>query len=399
MRGRLLILIGLIILVVVIGGFLLLSNGVLNPAGTVVNNDPNANLDGTQVRVDVNATQAPTPTPIPLVEIVYALQNLPRGYRFPASIEEMENIVGYIGWPEAILPFNAIRRDEGGLELLINQIARTDISREQPILSNLLVEDLLSIAAVGSDAAAILPSDRVAVSMPMDRITSVAYAVQDGDRVDIILSMLFIDVDDTFQSITPNNITLISISPENGTTFAGPFAGRIDNTGLGPAVIGPQERQRPRLATQRTIQDALVVHVGEFPLDGRFIGELPTPTAVPVTEEAGDGGGESTPVPTATPIPPPNIITLGVTPQEAVAIVWAIDSRLPITLALRSVSDRSITSTSPVSLDYMLSQYNVSVPARRDYALEPAIRSIRQLLVGDIVDLGGSFNQAPAAQN
>jgi Flp pilus assembly protein CpaB len=395
MRGRLLILIGLIILVLVIGGFLLFNN-VLNTAGDVANNVIDTALQGTPINDNVNATQAPTPTPIPLVEIVYALQNLPRGYRFPASIEEMENIVGYTPWPEAALPFNAIRRDQGGLELLINQIARTDISREQPILSNLLVEDLLSIAAVGSDAAAILPSDRVAVSMPMDRITSVAYAVQDGDRVDIILSMLFIDVDDTFQSITPNNITLITVSPENGTSFAGPFAGRIDNTGLGPAVIGPQERQRPRLATQRTIQDALVVHVGEFPLDGRFIGELPTPTPVPVTEEAADGGGnQTTPVPTITPVPPPNIITLGVTPQEAVAIVWAIDSRLPITLALRSVSDRSITSTSPVSLDYMLSQYNVSVPARRDYALEPAIRSIRQLLVGDIVDLGGSFSETP----
>jgi len=40
-----------------------------------------------------------------------------------------------------------------------------------------------------------------AVSIPIDRITDIAYAVQDGDRVDIIMSMLFVDVDEIFQSL------------------------------------------------------------------------------------------------------------------------------------------------------------------------------------------------------
>ncbi|MBL8154979.1 MAG: hypothetical protein JNM70_12420 [Anaerolineae bacterium] len=381
MRGRLLILIGLIILVAVIAVFLL-NSGILNPPPTPVVQD------GTVVvQPPPGATLAPTPTPIPLVRIVQALQNLPRGFRFPDQIEELENIVGYALWPEEAVPFNALREDQGGLEQVLGKIARTDIFREQPILSTLMVDDLEQIAAVGSDAAAVLPNGLVAVALPMDRTTSVAYAVQDGDRVDLIISMLFVDVDEVFQSITPNKITLFQITDQGIETQAG-IEGRPEQSTIGPVIIGPSERQRPRLVTQRTIQDALVVHVGEFPLDGKFIGELPTPTPVPATAEAGGGGGTAgTPVaPTA--IPKPDIVTLGVTPQNAVVIVWAIESRLPVTMALRSAGDTSRTPTQQVTMDYVMSEFRIDLPARRDYSIEPAIRSIRQLLAGNFIGLG-----------
>ncbi|MCA0452510.1 MAG: hypothetical protein LCI00_00870 [Chloroflexi bacterium] len=379
MRGRLLILIGLIVLLAVVAIVVILPS--LQPTTPVVTDN------GEVVQQNPNATAAPTPTPIPLVRVVQALQNLPRGYRFPNSIQELENIVGYATLPEETVPFNAIKEQDGGLEKVLGKIARTDVFREQPILSTYLVTDLTSLAAVGSDAAAVLPSDRVAVSLPMDRITSVAYALQDGDRVDVIISMLFIDVDEVFQSITPNLVTLFTRT-EEGIQIQDPIGGRIDQSSIGTVIVGPAERQRPRLVTQRTIQDALVVHVGEFPLDGRYLGELPTPTPVPATEEAG-GGGNTTPAPTITPVPPPNIVTLGVTPQYAVVLVWAIDAKLPVTLALRSVNDRSTQQTAPVTLDYMMQEFRIDVPARRDYTIEPAVRSIRQLVTGDIIDIAG----------
>lgn len=379
MRGRLLILIGLIVLLAVIAVVVILPS--LNQPTPVA---PNT---GDVVQQNPDATAAPTPTPIPLVRVVQALQNLPRGYRFPNSIQELENIVGYATLPEETVPFNAIKEQDGGLEKVLGKIARTDVFREQPILSTYLVTDLTSLAAVGSDAAAVLPSDRVAVSLPMDRITSVAYGLQDGDHVDVIISMLFIDVDEVFQSITPNLVTLFTKTDE-GIQLQDAIGGRIDQSSIGTVIVGPAERQRPRLVTQRTIQDALVVHVGEFPLDGRYLGELPTPTPVPATEEA-DGGGNTTPAPTATPVPPPNIVTLGVTPQYAVVLVWAIDAKLPVTLALRSVNDRSTQQTAPVTLDYMMQEFRIDVPARRDYTIEPAVRSIRQLVTGDIIDLAG----------
>lgn len=378
MRGRLLILIGLILLVAVLAVFLL-NSGVLNPPPTPVVQD------GTVVvQPPPGATLAPTPTPIPLVRIVQALQNLPRGFRFPDQIQELENIVGYALWPEEAVPFNALREDQGGLEQVLGKIARTEIFREQPILSTLLVDNLVQIAAVGSDAAAVLPNGLVAVSLPIDRTTSVAYAVQDGDRVDLIISMLFVDVDEVFQSITPNKVTLFQITDQGIETQAG-IEGRPEQSTIGPVIIGPSERQRPRLVTQRTIQDALVVHIGEFPLDGKFIGELPTPTPVPATAEAGGTAGTPPPPPTA--IPKPDIVTLGVTPQNAVVIVWAIESRLPVTLALRSAGDTSRTSTQQVTMDYVMSEFRIDLPARRDYSIEPAIRSIRQLLAGNFIGL------------
>jgi Flp pilus assembly protein CpaB len=389
MRGRLLILIGLILLLVlVVAGFFLFQGGL---GGTPAPVDPNA----TGV-VDENVPQEPTATLIPFVNVVRVVQNIPRGYRFPDNIEELlsQGVVDYFPWPESALPFNALTEEESGLEEVLGKVARVDLFREQPLLSNYLVDDLLQLGATGSDAAALLPSDRVAVTIPIDRVTSVGYAIQPGDRVDILLSMLFVDVDEIFQTISPNSISLLSVAPEGGGfTFTAPIPGRPEVTTLGQGVVIPSENQRPRLVTQRTIQNAIVVHVGDFPLDGRLIGEPPTPTPVPA-EQADDGDANTTPPPPPTPIPPPDIVTLGVSPQEAVMLTWAIEARLPLSLALRSVTNVAVQLTEPVTLDYVMSTYAISVPARRDYTIEPAIRSIRRLLAGEEIQLNSGTSGA-----
>lgn len=370
-RMRLLIVFAiLIVLVAVVVAFLLpqLTGQIAPQPGSNNTGQPVAQ----QPRNDI-----PTPTPLEVVQIVIAVQDLPRGFRIPP------NAVTLGPYPKDLAPFNAVT----DLEEVIGKIARTDIYREQPILSNLIVEDLTSIADVGSDAAAILPSNLVAVSLPIDRITSVAYAVQDGDRVDLIMSMLFVDVDEIFQSIVPNRITLFNIAQDGTINFLQAVEGRPDTTTFGPVIIGPSERQRPRLVTQRTIQDAFVVHVGNFPANGRFIGLPPTPTPVPQEQQQQQTGARGTPPPaTATPAPP-DIITLGVPPQEAVVITWAVEARIPITLALRSATDTSRVPTDPVTMDYIMNEYNITLPVKRNYAIEPAIRSIRQLIAGDEISL------------
>jgi Flp pilus assembly protein CpaB len=383
MRGRLLILVGLIILLVVIVLVVVVNGGV----GGGGNPPPPAATDaGTGQVVDV-PTAGPTPTPIPFVNIAIVLQNLPRGYRFPNKIDELKNVVNYAPWPESAVPFNALKESEGGLETLLGKVARTDLFREQPMLTTLVVDDLTQIANVGSDVAAVLPPDRVAVALPVDRVTSVAYGIADGDRVDILVSMLFVDVDPAFQSISPNNITLVNTNPTDGSIqFIQPITGRPDVISLGQAIIGPSERQRPRLVSQRTIQDAIVIHVGDIPVDGKFIGKPPTPTPVP-QDQTDQGGGNGTPPPPPTPIPRPDIVVLGVSPQEAAVITWAIEARLPLTLAIRSAQDTSRGTTTPVTLDYLLSTYNITVPAKKDYTIEPAIRSIRQLLAAPTISI------------
>jgi pilus assembly protein CpaB len=233
----------------------------------------------------------------------------------------------------------------------------------------------------------------------MDRLTSVAYALQPGDRVDIIVSFLFVDIDEQFQSILPNTINLISIAedPDTGdlvlSTDGVDVGGRFETISISginwPVVQRPREEPRPRLLTQRTIQDALVIRVGNFPLDGRLFGDVATPT-IEVPEEQTTTRQQAaneapTPLPTAQPLP--DIVTLAVTPQDAVIITWLIEARIPITFALRSASDTSRVPTDPVTLDYIMSEYGIAVPEKREFSIQPAIRSIRQLIGGEAIEV------------
>jgi Flp pilus assembly protein CpaB len=339
--------------------------------------------DGTQVVVQQpNATPLPTATPMVFVDLVIAVQEISRGQVIPP------NAVAVLPWPQQSLPFNGVTN----LEDVVGRIARTDIFREQPILTNMIVDNLTGLARVGSDAAAVLPSGLVAVSLPMDRLTSVAYAVQDGDRVDLIISLLFVDVDEAFQSLVPNRITLFRITEEGDINFLEGIEGRPDSTTLGPVIVSPSERQRPRLVTQRTVQDALVVHVGNFPPDGRFIGVPPTPTPIPEEEE--EVGQGTPPPPTPTPARP-DIITLGVTPQDAVVLTWLIEARIPVTLALRSATDTSRVPTDPVTLDYLMTTFGIPLPGKTEFTIEPAIRSIRQLIAGEEISLADASSTNP----
>lgn len=369
-RFRIILILAILILLVVVVVAVVLPSLNQPPTPPTVTTD-----EGDVVAAQVNATPLPTATPMVFRDIVIAVQELPRGFRIPP------NAVAVRPWPEESAPFNGVTN----LEDVVGKIARTDIFREQPILSNMVVDDFTSLARVGSDAAAILPNGLVAVSLPVDRLTSVGYAIQDGDRVDVIMSMLFVDVDEAFQSLVPNELTLFRITEDGNINFLEGIEGRPDSTALGSVIVGPSERQRPRLVTQRTIQDALVVHVGNFPPDGRFIGVPPTPTPVPEEEE--EVGQGTPPPPTPTPTRP-DIVTLGVTPQDAVVLTWMIEARVPVTLALRSTQDTSRVPTNEVTLDYIMTEFGIELPGKRPYTIEPAIRSIRQLLAGDEIALG-----------
>lgn len=329
--------------------------------------------------------QVATPTPIPVVEIVVSVQDIPRGLQIPP------NAVVLRPWPEESAPSQGITN----IEDVIGKRARTDIFREQPILSSMVVDDLTSLANVGSDLAAILPTNRVAVALPIDRITSVAYAIQPGDRVDIIISLLFVNVDTTFQSIEPNALNLLVDGGDGSFSIASGLPGRIDTIPAGrfgtlDVLVVPREEPRPRLVTQRTIQDALVMWSGDFPLDGRLFLAAATPTPVPPPDEEEAAPAEREDEVPPTPVPlRPDIITLAVSPQDAVVLTWFVEAKLPITFALRSATSASQVETEPVTLDYILNNFNISVPDRFSYSIEPAIRSIRQLYTGSQIQLSG----------
>jgi hypothetical protein len=130
--------------------------------------------------------------------------------------------------------------------------------------------------------------------------------------------------------------------------------------------IVPSEAQRPRLVTQGIIQDVLVLHVGDFGEDKPEVIEA-TPTADPAAEA-------TAPQPTSTPLPP-DIITLVVSPQDAIVLNYVnrLAERYPqdlqMTFALRSAGDTSRIDTEAVTLSYMFETYNIALPAKLNYGL------------------------------
>jgi len=363
-----------VVLVVALGAvaFLLFQLHIIG--GPATSGDTSGN--GQTVEV---GTPIPTNTPITLVTVVIALQPLPRGIKIPA-----EGALAEVQWPIQMAPQNAIQ----SVKQAVGKIARTDIAVEEPILSTVLVNDLAQLASIGSDASLVLPPNYGAVAIPVDRLSDVAYAVQDGDCVDIVASFLFIDVDAEFQSIKPNKITLVNVT-QGGLTFLSNLSGRIESTSLGvPSIVSPAEVQRPRLVTRQVISGALIIHTGTFPLNGRYIGIAPTPTPIPDQNTSSDQATKGPPPPT--PVPPyPDIMTLGVPLQDAVTITWFVQAKIPMTLILRSVKDKcQAVTTQAVTFSYLLDNYGIKNPDKLPYSLEPALRSIRQVQAGSDV----SFN-------
>jgi len=202
----------------------------------------------------------------------------------------------------------------------------------------------------------------------------------------------------------PNAVFLTSINAENNTfTLVGPYNGRSETLPYGilgamPVMIVPSEWPRPRLTTQMTIQNALVVYVGDFPENGRiFGGSEPTPVPLPTDVEPVEEEPAGTGTPRATAAPPrPDIISLAVSPQEAVTMTYFVESKIPITFALRPANETGTQSTQQVTLEYIMGTYAIDVPARRPYGVEPAIRSIRQLIASQTIELRDS--DTPASQ-
>ncbi len=368
MNRRVLILLLLIVVVIVIGAAVFLSQG----GGGGATPAPGGG----------GVAQQPTPltTSVPLTQIVVAIQELPRGIKIP-----LEGAVDLRPWPVNAVPARAITDPRQ----VVGKIARTDIAREEPIVDTLLVDDLKDIAKSGSDAAAVIPSGLRMISIPMDRLTGLAYGVQDGDYVDVIVSFLFVDVDPNFQSKKPNKLTIVHVATDGTITLQPAIEGELVPSQFGAntfLVSSPNEEQRPRLLTQTTVQAAYVIHVGTFPLDGHFINR-PAPPPTPTQAEGAPTPQQQQPTPTP---PFPDIISLAVSPQDAVVLAWAIEARIPITLTLRNVRDTQPAQTTSVTLQYMIENYNIAQPPALPYALEPALRSIRRLIIGNEISLNPS---------
>jgi pilus assembly protein CpaB len=232
--------------------------------------------------------------------------------------------------------------------------------------------------------------------------------------VNVIVTMMFVDLDPDFQSVLPNrNIGVLAPGTGTGsltgtagqTTGGGEQGGATSEdsggtaaeiqtsalvavSGGGGGLIGratsdpilgqtfyqvPTEEQRPRMVTQNLLQDAVVLQVGNF----SYQDEEAQPTPVPEQAE-----GQAA----AAPPPPPDVITLIVTPQDAITLNYLLFSGARLSLALRASQDDTRVQTESVTLQFLLEQYNIAVPAKLPTGLQPAIRILTQpVLTNDIV--------------
>lgn len=334
--GRLLLFVVLIVVILGAVGFLFLGGGGLG------------------------SSQA-TPTP-PLVTIVIAGQPIQR------DDEIVPEALSSIPFPQDQLTSQMITNPNE----IVGLFAKYPLAQGIPITRDML-SDRPGLLQPGSEAARVIPPGLTAISIPISRLSSVAYAIQDGDRVNVIVTTNFVDVDSNFQTNLPNFTAVVTgtgFLPETLPVLTtnvfsdGPptTQGRaeIDPT-LGQAFyVVPSELQRPRLVSQMLLQDIQVLHVGNFllPDDEPQQGQQPTPTPTPSA-----GGQVAT-----TSGQAPDIITLIVTPQDAVTLTYLMYSGARLNLTLRAPDDPSRVETEAATLQYLLSQYAIPVPAKLPYA-------------------------------
>jgi pilus assembly protein CpaB len=186
--------------------------------------------------------------------------------------------------------------------------------------------------------------------------------------------LLLVDVDPDLQTRLPNDIALLSVDPTTNALSvhvvtggnASPQGATGFETVLGqPFYVVPSEAQRPRLVSQTVLQNITVLHVGNFFYTDANGNEVTNAYGATITDANG--------VTTETITDPPDIITLIVTPQDAITLNYLVYAGSKLTLALRSSGDDSTVTTQAVTLEYLLTTYDIPVPAKLPYGLQPRI--------------------------
>jgi pilus assembly protein CpaB len=140
----------------------------------------------------------------------------------------------------------------------------------------------------------------------------------------------------------------------------------FDSTLGQPIYVLPSEAsQRPRIVSQTVLSNRIILNVGDFPLIDEEGNEI---DLHPVTY---DETGAAVTAPRY-----PDLVTLIVTPQEAVTLNFLIYSGAQLTLALRSPTDAEVIETNSVTLNYFMNTYSVPLPDKLPYGITPSINEL-----------------------
>jgi Flp pilus assembly protein CpaB len=337
------------------------------------------------------SAQPVVPTPM-MQDIVVVIQPVKRGTALT------EAMLGTVAYPQEDMVEGLFYTD---LQDVVGKRAQFDLQPGTPVTPS-----LLSAGTQGSFISFDIPPGMVAISVPipikLDEVSdkntpdaryAVSYALQPGDHVDVISSLRIVDLDQDFQTALPNNIAAIF----KNTIFDTPDGGknslpvdytlRVDGSEVlgriyqDPSVpdeffyIVPSEDQRPRYVSQSIVQNAIVLWVGEFPLEGEATA-TPVPQATPETEDQTQQT-EATPE----PIKAPQYVTVAVSQQDAIALNFLILTEADINFVLRSAGDDQVSQPEAVTLQFIMDQYNIPYPSKLPYGLgtrKTAPQSIEQ---------------------
>jgi Flp pilus assembly protein CpaB len=327
-----------------------------------------------------------TPTPVATTKVVVVTQRVERGDIITADKLDLVDYQADLVLPIMYTDINQVA----------GKMARYTMDPYTVVTSALITGS--PITEQGSDEALFISPGMVAVSIPITRLSSVSYAPQRGDHVNVIVTMLFVDLDPAWQTILPNWTGNVigpaggGITEGGGTTakdeidtlLAQPFRGaseqgRPENDPLMNQTfyVLPSEPQRPRLVSQTLIQNVIVLQMGNFltPSEKAALeATQPAPTATP---EPGVEQAPAEAAATPTPMPaPPDVITLIVSPQDAVTLNYLIYGGAQLTLVLRNPRDTDVPTTEAVTLSYLLDQYNIPIPVKLPYGFEPAVNEL-----------------------
>lgn len=314
-----------------------------------------------------------TPT-VTVYQVYYALQNIAQGTIIT------EELLGTYTLPEtsfADVMFTTAERSS-----LVGQKAKINIDQGVPITTGMIAPPETGLETGGPPWANLIAATKTAIAIPISRLTSVAYGISDGARVNVITCLLFVDVDPSFQSQLPNYLGLLvepGFKPDQmpGITIGGnnsafsqqvpPYQGRTE---LEPAFpnrgiyVVPSEAPRPRPVCQMIMQDIPILKLGNFPLNPEQIAaNQPTPTPQPGSQQQ-------------TAAQAPDIVTLVVSPQEAVVLTYLIFNNAPLYLTLRNGGDRSLQVTESATLQFILSQHNITPPVKLAFSLTPRVDAL-----------------------
>ena len=321
-------------------------------------------------------TQYGTPAPQPtqaavLTDVFYAAQNIPQGTTVTREMLGTFSIP-----PENVAEVMFTASEESAL---VGQTARLTLDQGTVITSSMVGSGPVEIS--GPSWAVQIPSGMVAVTIPTNRMALGGYAVRDGAHVNVNACMLFVDVDPAFQSALPNFTSVLTgtgfqegaLPVLSVASLTGELASRqgrieLDPTLQQPFYAVPSENQRPRLVCQTILQDVVVMKVGNFAIQ-----QAVDPNATPSPTQAQQESA-------------PDLVTLMVTPQDSISLNYFIYSGAMMNMSLRNPNDVSRFAAESATLTSLLTQYNISLPSKLPYAMQPRIDILTSpILPNDVV--------------